>query len=109
MWKTQGEWRTCAINVLNAYTFTEPCLLLACEIYLQYRRVFSRLLDVFNGNTDLESVKEPDNKETTQRQPALTTSTGLLKLLLLSFWHYNFLFFVFIVLTAQQKHFFLKM
>ena len=44
-------------------------------------------------------------KKTTQCQPALTTSTGLL-----SFWHYNLFHcaHLFIVFTTQQKDFFAK-
>ena len=56
----------------------EPRLLIARKLYLQYRHGFARLLDVYNKDSKPESVEEPDNKETTQRQPALTTSTGLL-------------------------------
>ena len=35
-------------------------------------------LDIYNKDTESESVEEPDNKESTQHQPALNTSTGLL-------------------------------
>ena len=83
----------------------KPRLLIAHKLYLQYRHGFARLLDVYNKDTEPESVEEPDNEETTQRQPALTTSTGLLYLFLLPFWHYSLLFIVFIVFTGQQKYF----
>ena len=39
----------------------------------------ARLLDVNNEGTESEyKVEKPDNEESTQRQPALNTCTGLL-------------------------------
>ena len=34
-------------------------------------------LKIHNKDTESESIKEPDNKDTTQCQPKLSTSTGL--------------------------------
>ena len=50
------------------------------QVYLQYRRGSVRLLNVYNEDTESDSVEEPENEQTTKHQPALTTSTGLLLL-----------------------------
>ena len=60
-------------------SLAEPRLLIVREDIFQYRRGSAGLLDVYNKSfcedTESESVEEPDNQETTQRQPALNTST----------------------------------
>ena len=76
MRKTQVKWRACATCSMSS--LTEPCLLIAHKNIFQYRRGFARPLDFYNEDTESESVEEPDNEETLQRQPALTTSTALL-------------------------------
>ena len=40
--------------------------------------VWFSLLDVYNEDTEPESVEDLDNEETTQHQPALNTFTSLL-------------------------------
>ena len=77
MWNIQIKCRTCA--KYSTSSLAEPHLVIAREYIFNNRRGFTGLLDVYNNYEDAgsESVKEPDNKETTQPQPALNTSTGL--------------------------------
>ena len=78
MWKTRIKSRIRA--AFSTSSLVGPRLLIVREDISSIRRGSARLLDVYNEITESESVEaeDPDNEETTQRRPALNTSTGLL-------------------------------
>ena len=57
---------------------TEPCLLINCtQKYIQYRRGFARLLDVYNEGAEFELAEEPDNEEITMYTTPTSASTTI--------------------------------